>query len=1165
MPQPSGWRSATKRRDRPWSGCATPSRRQAQLLDACTRARQYRAELDRLSPRRARETEALEGAGEALQLALEQRDAARGRLRAAEQERDQLAQDLSRASAAFESVARKVGLYRAAMGALDEARVALPDRDVQVETLTALLAECEREWRQALQDLASSEQALETAETRRARFDELLGVVRRLAGESVAPERAGAEAARLDRVFRDLSERIERARDLPQRIEQAQRDAQAQSRLRRRLQPLIGACGPLDDAAQLHQAHGAQLAERRALEQRQAALRERCVEHRAALKEADGRIATLEGDLKDWRRAQALRAKLAPSLDQPLDNAAALETLAGDLAQRGEHLVRRLDDQDRDRKRLIEQAEQLEFSGGHLDESLVGLADALDGRLLAELFDDCPADQAARVEARLGPLHSALLVESPARAARQAAKQPRRPEHIWLLAASGAGAQTPAGETIDDSELVRAGDAWRLSRRPQRPVVGRAAREAEIRRLRDRADALEQAREETRREREQLRTSLEGLNRLRLLARWLDAPSPQGPLEAERGRRARRSRELQADETARTELLPRIQQSATRCEDLAVCLPDAALLDQQDWSAALLRLRRERDEIKAHRARLEQAAPDLERLREGFLELQQAPPDDHYLHALRQRRDAASQRLDDWGIARQLLKHLDDCRDHFRFADQVPLLEDRQGALATLEVQLRQQRQAIDGLVREQDATQARLDQASAQRNQADAELKATVARMQALEEQLAATGEDGSAETLAEAQQLHARTKQETDQADNDERGLLADLAVARKDVKHAVDAEAAARKERRKTLLELRPIWRNWLRLRREAARLDLLARLLDQGDHYQGMAPPNVMERAAENRASLEGVLKQADGGPELLAALAAERRTGAGEGGAALRDLHAWLRVHRLLEQSIPRDIVHCDDPEEALVQINTQLTLLRERLEDQERALHQSTESIANSIQVRIRQEESRIRKLNQGLARVRFGSIRGVRIHLEHQRLMRKLLDAMRLQPDLFEQDDPLEDVMARVYTHIGGGQVKGEHLLDYRQYISLSVQVQRLSGDAWSEARAGALSTGESIGVGAAVLVVVLDAWEQQAALLKGRKAGQALRFLFLDEANRLSPDSLDTLTEFCHRMQVQLLAAAPAADRARRGHVYRLARRKGEHGEEVIVRGRRMREAPA
>ena len=109
--------------------------------------------------------------------------------------------------------------------------------------------------------------------------------------------------------------------------------------------------------------------------------------------------------------------------------------------------------------------------------------------------------------------------------------------------------------------------------------------------------------------------------------------------------------------------------------------------------------------------------------------------------------------------------------------------------------------------------------------------------------------------------------------------------------------------------------------------------------------------------------------------------------------------------------------------------------------------------------------------------------------------------------------------------------------------------------------AKPTALSTGESIGVGAAVLMVILDAWEQQATLLRGKRGGGSLRFLFLDEAARLSQNSLLTLAEFCDRMNMQLLVAAPAADRARRGTTYRLTRRVNEAGaEEVIVRGRRL-----
>ena len=124
-----------------------------------------------------------------------------------------------------------------------------------------------------------------------------------------------------------------------------------------------------------------------------------------------------------------------------------------------------------------------------------------------------------------------------------------------------------------------------------------------------------------------------------------------------------------------------------------------------------------------------------------------------------------------------------------------------------------------------------------------------------------------------------------------------------------------------------------------------------------------------------------------------------------------------------------------------------------------------------------------------------------------------------------------------------------------------MSVEIQRLAMDRWTKATSSVLSTGESIGVGAAVLMVILDAWEHQAELLRGKREGGSLRFLFLDEAARLSPRSLDTLGELCERMDMQLLVAAPAADRARRGTAYRLVRLMGEGGEEqVVVRGRRF-----
>ena len=77
---------------------------------------------------------------------------------------------------------------------------------------------------------------------------------------------------------------------------------------------------------------------------------------------------------------------------------------------------------------------------------------------------------------------------------------------------------------------------------------------------------------------------------------------------------------------------------------------------------------------------------------------------------------------------------------------------------------------------------------------------------------------------------------------------------------------------------------------------------------------------------------------------------------------------------------------------------------------------------------------------------------------------------------------------------------------------------------------------------------------------MLRGKREHGSLRFLFLDEANRLSPDNLGVLFDLCQSLELQLLIAAPEVARADGNTTYRLVRTIGEDGrEEVIVSGRR------
>ncbi len=1142
---------------------AESDREAVALLERCQLARRLRVKRDALAPRRAEEARALTRAQSDCDRAQGQAQAAGERHRREQLERDELADNLGEAQKAFESISRKVGQYRAALTSLAEARAALPDRQVEPEALDALIAECECARKRALGMQSAARQELEGAELRRRRFDALLAVLGRLLGGPVTDRDAAATARLVDAEHRGLEHRVAGAQDLPERIRTAESRARDQAGLRERLNSLVPVCGPLERSGEVRQAHAAQASRRQALQDAQTDLRERCAEHRSLGALAGERAQTLERDLSAWGEAQAQAEALREPGDRPIDSPAALDALRAELADADRTLTGAIDRHAEQRRSLIEEAERLEFGGGRLDESLVGLADRLDGQLLAELFDAVPAAEAASAEARLGPLHAAVLVPDVAAAAAVAVAQERRPEHLWLVPIDSPTG-LPPGEALGDSELVQMGEVWRLSRRPQRPVVGRVAREREIERLRAQAQALDSARYGLQQERERVHARIGLAERLAVGARWLDLPSPEPELRAQRRIQAESAQQLRTDQSALDESRRESQAVADACTALDDCLAESALLDEEDWSVTQRQLRRDLKDVQAIRARLERSRPDIEALREGFMDLEQPPPDAERLDGLRTRLAEAEQVLDYWGKGRELLHDLAARRPHFAYAVQESLLAEQQEALGSLQERLRFLAERVAALQVEKDQAERAWDGARNALNDADARLKATQATDAELLRQLTETGEDGTAETLAEAERLRAETARELTLIGEQERQIHADLAVAQERVGQAVLAQSEARELRRKAILELRPHWRNWVALRVEAARLGLLARLRAAADRYQSLGPPNVMELASERRGQLGEALKGADGGPELKARLEQGRAAPQSEGGVGLRDLRTWMLVRGFLEQSIPRDIVQSDDPEVALVQIGQHLGLLRERLTDQEQGLRQSTEDIAHSIQVRIRREETRIGRLNRGLGRVRFGSIQGVRIHMERQPLMLKLLDAMRTQPDLFEQDSPLEDALAAMYRHIGGGQIQGDQLIDYRQYVRIGVQVQRLGRDAWADARAGALSTGESIGVGAAVLVVILDAWEQQAALLKGRKAGQALRFLFLDEANRLSPESLDTLTELCEQMQVQLLVAAPAADRARRGHIYRLVRRTDSmHEEEVVVRGRRMRDA--
>jgi chromosome partition protein MukB len=327
----------------------------------------------------------------------------------------------------------------------------------------------------------------------------------------------------------------------------------------------------------------------------------------------------------------------------------------------------------------------------------------------------------------------------------------------------------------------------------------------------------------------------------------------------------------------------------------------------------------------------------------------------------------------------------------------------------------------------------------------------------------------------------------------------------------------------------------------------------------------APLPSAELWADARSKCELLLDRlgsAHGGAEQVLA----QKTLLGEDTRSARGdayLKAWLLAREWLASRVPTQVADVQDPLEALERLRDQLFGLERRLARQESDLRGASEDIARSIEVQLRRAGSQVRRLNQSLTSIRFGSIQGIRVRAERVERMAQVLRALRegdAQELLFQPTLPIEDALNEVFRRYAGGRSGGQRILDYREYVELQVEILRQSSDTWELANPTRLSTGEAIGVGAALMMVVLSEWERDANLLRGKREHGSLRFLFLDEANRLSPDNLAVLFDLCQSLELQLLIAAPEVARADGNTTYRLVRTISDSGrEEVIVSGRR------
>ncbi|HWZ88949.1 MAG TPA: SbcC/MukB-like Walker B domain-containing protein, partial [Polyangiaceae bacterium] len=800
---------------------------------------------------------------------------------------------------------------------------------------------------------------------------------------------------------------------------------------------------------------------------------------------------------------------------------------------------------------------------------LLRLRDELDAELLVQRFEDIEPEQAALAEARLGPLVNALLVNDPQRAAQLLAGRPRELESVWLVGPDAKlNSHPPAPRATD--VIVEHGLGLRVTRLPAVPVLGLRARLDRARALRAEAEDLGLRLEGLQRRRRRLDSTLRELQPI-VQGQDLLGGSPIVPAREacltrlDRARELRREAELEHKQAAAT-----IADLEPRSAGLRGLLGDAFLLTGPDYAQACQAIARDHTDAAA-------AKDELERVSQARHTLEST------LQALRFPADSTLPAEAQLGEERALIAERD---RWFRIAEALTELQELASCLDSNAGQRALESVALVPALEEQherarhalSASEVRLEEADAVREQAalawqraDGERAALAAQCARLDAELARLGVEEGGGLRSEPHTLVALAA-EAEHCEREERELETSLALLDERRRELAQRSDAAWRALSATEKQAEPSKLRFRELCDGATRGPLALPALSTAALLEAPAPHPSADLWADARSKRELLLDRlaaSRAGAELVVVL----KTALGEDERSARGeayLQAWHRVREWLGSRVPAQIADVRDPLEALERLRDHLSALERRLGRQEGDLRGASEDIARSIEVQLRRAGNQVRRLNQSLERIRFGSIQGIRVRAERVERMAQVLRALRegdAQELLFQPTLPIEDALNEVLRRYGGGRSGGHRILDYREYVELSVEILRQSSDTWELANPTRLSTGEAIGVGAALMMVVLTEWERDANLLRGKRDHGSLRFLFLDEANRLSPDNLGVLFDLCQALELQLLIAAPEVARADGNTTYRLVRTVTDDGrEEVIVSGRRatMPEAP-
>ncbi|SIQ19415.1 bacterial condensin subunit MukB [Aeromonas sp. RU39B] len=876
----------------------------------------------------------------------------------------------------------------------------------------------------------------------------------------------------------------------------------------------------------------------------------------------------LERDIKElttlaprWLQASDKLEQLREQSGLPLASAEAIsQGMSQVLADE-----RRFEQESRDiqsRKQAIElQVKNLQLGAGEADSRLSRVAEQVGGVLLSDVYDDISIDDAPYYSALYGPARCALVVLDLDGAIERLKAIDDCPEDIYLIQGNPDSFDEDLVEAdeLGNAVLVRTSKRQvRYSRYPSLPLFGRAAREKRIEQLDAERDALVEA---------YARAAFEQQKYHRLYQHFSDfvgthlgiafQPDPEAEIEVKQaalrqlqGSAGDGERELQALKGAQAQVARQLQLAQAM-------LPLAHLFDEpvaekmQEARERVARLDAAREFVERHGVALEKLEPLAQVLRQdpqGLGELQATFDREHGALSVQKQRCY---------LLEQAVARL----PHLAYQDAQDLL----GRASEMSEHLKDKLKAAEAEAR---STGEQHKQIAAQHTEAlqvrtalNSSVEAKGETLREFEQELLAMGlslsqdmEEKARSHKKEIEELLVRTRSRRTSAE-------AQLQVTKREIESLggrLKVEGKDYFTARKALVGHKASWARVVRLARDTdveKRLNRRELAYLDADDLRSMSDKalGALRVAVAHDDDLRDALRRSEG----------SRNTE--------QKVAFYVLVYRYLKDRIRNDIIRSDDPVEAIEEMEIELARLADELKQRENHLSLSSHEVAAKITNIIRREQNRIRVLNQGLQNIAFGLVRGVRLNVNireaHTRLLTALADQSAMHNDLFaDKELSFSEAMAKLFQRLNpqieqsdrNYQVMGDVLLDYRNYLELEIEVLR-GADGWLRAESGALSTGEAIGTGQAILLMVLISWEEESRRLRGKDIAPC-RLLFLDEAARLDAKSIATLFELCERQDMQLLIAAPENISPEKGTTYKLIRKvqgKHEHVHVIGLRG--------